>query len=152
MVNKIKSENTETKEVVRGESSDSIKVTEMGATNARVKDINWDASQLTTERQTIDDPGEGKPIILRKLQYIYPPHQKGKPTKAQLITPEFKKYLDTNLWIDDLEMIQEPRVVYKKKGFFIFLTCQARKGRTIPYDALETMKPLQQKIQDEQRV
>lgn len=107
---------------------------------------NYYGSTMEAEPQQIKDGGYGRPIIVRRFQFKFPLTQKGIPTKEQLITPEYKKYLENALWADNLEMIQEPRLVYEKGGFSVFATCQAKKGNKIPDAYIDQLRPLQDKL------
>lgn len=104
------------------------------------------ASSMEAEGQKIEDPGTGRPIIVRRFQFMYGPQHKGVPTKEQVLTPEYIKYLENFLWADNLEMVMHPRVVYEKGGFSVFATCQAKKGNIIPYEHAEKLRPLQETL------
>lgn len=108
----------------------------------------WFGSTMETEQQPILDPGTGKPVILRRFDFMYPPGGK-KPTKKQLLTPEYLKHLDNTLWLDELERIMLPRVTFKKKGFSIFVPCHPKKGSAIPRYAQDQLsKPLHERLQE----
>lgn len=123
------------------------KFVEKNALNAPVKDIAWDATQAQTDGVRIEDGGTGRPIILRQFEFQFPPGFKGKPTKEEILTESYIKYLENFLWADALEMIMEPKVVFSEKGFKVFATCQVKKGNLIPGYAQDMLKPLQDIIQ-----
>lgn len=110
----------------------------------------WYGSTMETERHNIEDPGSGRPIILRKFEFKYPPGSKVVPTKKQLLTKEYIKHLEDRLWADNLELIQTPKVAFHTTGFTIFATCQAKKGNIIPGYASDALSsPLQDRLRDE---
>ena len=102
---------------------------------------------LETEKQRIEDGGTGRPIILRRFQYKYAPTNHSIPTKAEVITEAYIKFLEKTLWADALEMVLEPRLVYEKGGFSVFATCQAKRGNLIPTEHLDKMRPIQDILQ-----
>lgn len=108
--------------------------------------FDYDVTQAQTDGVRIEDPGTGRPIIMRHFEYRYLPNGP-KPTKEQLLTPDYIKHLENVLWADSLEMIMPPKVVFYNKGFKIFATCQAKKGNVIPGHATDQLQPLQTKIQ-----
>lgn len=108
--------------------------------------FDYDVTQAQTDGVRIEDPGTGKPIIMRSFEYRYPPNGL-KPTKEQLLTPAYIQHLENGLWADGLEMILPPKVVFYKKGFRIFATCQEKKGMFIPREVQDQLIPLQTKIQ-----
>ena len=108
----------------------------------------WYGQQIEADKAQLNDPGMGKPILLRQFVYAYAPHQKGKPKESDILTPAYMKHLNNILWIDELELIMEPKVVFKKKGFVVFATCQAKKGSLIHSEHLKNMKPIQATLQE----
>jgi hypothetical protein len=109
----------------------------------------WYAGNMETEGHRIDEPGTGKPIILRRFQYARNPAIKRKPTKEDVLTPGYIKYLENGLWADNMEMIMEPKVVIDKKHITVFATCQAKKGNLIESAHRDQLKPLQDKLAEE---
>jgi len=110
----------------------------------------WYGSTLETERQKIEDPATGKPVILRQFKFQYAPWQKSKPKKSDILTKEYVSHLENMLWADNLEMIQFPKVTFTKKGFSVWATCQAKRGNRIPDYAIDALsKPLHERLQEE---
>lgn len=110
----------------------------------------WYGSTMETERHNIEDPAQGRPIILRKFEFKYNPALKGKPTKKQILTKDYIKFLENTLWADNLEMIQDPKVAFHKTGFTIFATCQAKRGNIIPWEHRAALDaPLQDRLREE---
>jgi hypothetical protein len=75
----------------------------------------YTAQQIETETVRVEDPGEGPPIVLRHFFFAAKPAP-NKPTKQQLVT-EFKHLIETTLWSDGLEPIQEARVEVHTRGY-----------------------------------
>lgn len=120
----------------------------MARINTLDKD-GWYAGNMETEGHRIDEPGTGKPIIMRQYKFMFPPGMKRKPKKDELLTPAFIKHMENQLWGDNLEMVTDPKIVINKKGFIIFATCQAKRGNILSYMDRERLKPLQDKLKDE---
>lgn len=117
-------------------------------TNVNIDGFDTEVTQAQTDGFRIEDTATGKPIILRQFRYMYPAGQM-KPRKEEILTESYIKHLENGLWADGMEMVMKPKVVFFKKGFTIFATCQAKKGNMIPYDAMETLRPLQETLQQE---
>lgn len=111
-----------------------------------MSDVIWNGAQVETGEQRLDDPGTGKPIILRRFEFSYNPAIKYRPTKKDILTKDYLRFLDNRLWADELELIAEPRVVFGDTSFSVFVTCQAKKGSRIPDYAQDQLKPLQNKL------
>lgn len=97
-----------------------------------------EAQELETRSTPLDDAGgDGRPVILRRFSYQLPP--KMRYSKADLLKHHKPRILPF-LWKDGLEEIQEPRVVFGKRGKFdIFVTCQPRKGQLL-HERPQTLK------------
>lgn len=109
----------------------------------------WDdVSQIETEGVKIQDAQQGNAILIRQFKFVYSPTVKKKPTKAQILTKDYIKYLENVLWADNLELITEPRVHIHKSGFIVFAPCKPKRGNIFPYEALQTIdKPLEKRLQ-----
>lgn len=114
----------------------------------KVDDSQWYGQSSETEQTRLEDPGVGRPIILRKFDFAYKPGRQ-KPKKSEILTPGYITFLENILWVDNLELIQDPKVAYNKTGFSVLATCQAKKGHIIPYDKIEQLKPIHTKLQEE---
>lgn len=132
------------KKVELSESIGSIR--EMGTEGLPVANVDWEGHQMATEGERIEDPGMGRPIIVRSFEFNYPPDIKVKPTKEQILTKDYIRHLEILLWTDEMELIQEPKVAFNKKGFHVFATCQAKKGSMIPRSHSDSLRPLQEKL------
>lgn len=89
-----------------------------------------EVEQLETEPVRLEDPGTGKPVILRRFEFQLPPGVL-EINKALLIKEHVKR-LEVFLWKDELEMVLPPKLVLEKNGAFsIFATCQSKKGSLI---------------------
>ena len=124
------------------------KLLEENVKGAPVKNVVWEGSEVETEQTRIEDSGTGKPIIMRHFDFRYPPALKGRPTKQQILTNDYKRYLNNMLWVDELELIQEPKVAFNERGFRIFAVCQPRKGSLIPGHAQGMVRPVQDYLQN----
>lgn len=112
----------------------------------------WYGSTMETEKQRIEDPATGRPVILRQFRYQYNPWQKTQPKKNDLLTKDFITHLENRLWADNMEMIQFPKVTFTKKGFSVWATCQPKKGNQIPdYAKNQLYKPLHERLQEESK-
>lgn len=129
----------------QGKIEKKFELIEGNVLDAPVRDVKWEGHELQVQSDPILDGGTGKPVIMRTYEFRFPPGLKGRPTKEQILTPAYKKYLDLVLWTDGLEMVQEPKVVIKKRGFYIFATCQAKRGEYIPSQLIPL--PLQTAIE-----
>lgn len=108
---------------------------EKSAIDSPVTDIKWDVKQAEVHSDIAfsDDKGDGRPIILRQFDYVLQPGIQ-KPTAEDILTEGYLKFLEAQLYfVDELDLVQKPKVVINDKGFKIFATCQARKGSIIPY-------------------
>ena len=113
-------------------------VTEVNAENSPVKDIKWDVQQAEVHSDISfkEDDGSGRPIILRQFDYVFPPGNQHRPSEDDILTPGYLKFLEAQLYfVDELDLVQKPKVMIGKDGFKIFATCQARKGSIIPQSA-----------------
>lgn len=104
------------------------------------ENIKWYGREDQTTETTMHDTGKGEAVILRLFEFKFPPTLENLPTKDQILTPEYLKHLQTQLWADDLRLIMKPRVVINTEGCKIFAPCQARSGSTF----LEEPKLLQE--------
>ena len=109
---------------------------EKGALGAPVEDVKWNVQQGEVHSD-IDiklDTGEGRPIILRQFDYKFPPGLQMKPTADDILTEGYLNFLEAQLYfVDELDLVEKPRVMIGTDGFKIFATCQAKKGSIIPY-------------------
>jgi hypothetical protein len=107
-----------------------------------VKEHKWYGKEDQTDEKLMHDKGSGEPVIIRLFEFKFPPTLEVLPTKEQILTPEYLKYLNVQLWSDSLRLVMEPRVVIDKTGCKIFAPCQARAGATL----MEEPKTLQEWI------
>lgn len=109
------------------------KILEVNAVGSPVKDIAWEAQEMNAEVSTpLVDDGSGKPVILRRFQFQFPPNLPHKPTKKQILEYH-KDKLNIFLWKDELELVQTPKVRVHTNGYDIFATCVAKKGSLLSY-------------------
>lgn len=100
----------------------------------------WYGKEDRTDENIMHDKGIGETISIRLFEFIFPPDIKDLPTKEQILTPEYIKHLQTQLWGDGLRLVMEPKVVIDKEGCKIFAPCQA----TIGNNFVEKPKLLQE--------
>lgn len=115
---------------------------EENAIDAPVNDIKWYGKEDRTEEKLMHDRGTGEPIVIRLFEFRLDPSIKELPNKEQILTPEYIKYLQTQLWGDALRLVMEPRVVIDKESIKIFAPCQPTTGNSF----LEEPKTLQEWI------
>lgn len=123
---------------------ESAGVVEKGATNAPVDDIAWDVRKGEVHSSTTfqDDEGEGQEVILRRFEYQLPPKLAQPPSKKELLTFHEQR-IKAVLWADNLDLIQDMKLVFGKKGKFdIFATCTPKKGHLIWNHKATTLKDI----------
>lgn len=124
---------------------------ERNAKNAPVKDLLWNASDLSTHSETHleDDPGEGDAAIIRMFEFSANPeafklHQ---PTKQELFNNHYK-HIEVILWRDGLKVMPEvnPKVTINKKKtkYRIFVGATPQKGHLLR-ETPQTLKELTKK-------
>ena len=93
-------------------------IIEENAKDAPVKDIEWEAQEIESEKFQMIDPGVGKEVVLRSFFFKSAPIPKGfpKPTKAQIVS-HFKKLIETKLWQDGLAPLEHrvPQVTFLRE-------------------------------------
>lgn len=112
------------------------------AQDSPVENIKWYGNEKQTEDKSIHDTGKGEPVVIRLFEFSFPPTLEVLPTKEQLLTPDYLRHVNAQLWGDGLRMVAEPRVAITKEGCNIFVPCVARTGQSF----LEDPKLLQEWI------
>ena len=90
----------------------------------------WYGKEDQTKDHSIHDTGKGEPIVIRMFEFKLRPDLETLPSKEQILTPDYLKYLKTQLWSDALRMVLEPRVEITKETCRIFVPCQATTGNS----------------------
>lgn len=90
----------------------------------------WYGTEDRTEDKSIHDEGKGEPVVIRLFEFKFRPNLEKLPTKEELLTPEYLKHIDTELWGDALRRVMEPRIDITKDGCKIFVPCVARTGQS----------------------
>lgn len=111
----------------------SFEVIEQNTEGMPVKDVHWHGQEVEVQSDPIRDEGSGRQIVIRSYQYAFAPNLKVRPTKKHLITEDFIKTLEMQLWADGLEMVLEPRVKIGERGFTVFATARAKRGELFSY-------------------
>lgn len=102
----------------------------------------WYGKEEQTQDSSIHDTGKGSGIVIRQFEFQFPPTLETIPTKEELLTPQYLKDLQTQLWADGLRLVLEPRISISKEKCIVFATCQATTGNSF----LEEPKLLQEWI------
>lgn len=90
---------------------------EFGAQEAPVANINWDVEQAEVHSDPVMDPGRGPKAIIRRFQFKLPPI-KDQASKEEIFEYHKKNTVIPLLWKDELDLLDEPRIVMGKKGAF----------------------------------
>lgn len=93
-----------------------------------VKEHQWFGKEDRTKEELMHDTGTGEAVTIRLFEFKLNPALKDKPTKEQILTPEYIKHLQALLWGDSLRLVMEPRVEITEDKILIFAPCQARAG------------------------
>lgn len=100
---------------------------ELGATNAPVKDINWNVKSAEVHSDPMQESGTGPKLVVRRFRFKLPPGLPETPGNDELLAYHKKATVIPTLWRDELELAQEPRIVPGKKGeFAIVAICAPR--------------------------
>lgn len=110
------------------ETAKEFELVEENAKDSPVENIKWYGKEDETEQTTMHDTGKGEPIVIRLFEFKFPETLTELPVKEQILTPEYIKHLQVQLWADELRLVLEPRVSITKEGCKIFVPCQARTG------------------------
>lgn len=116
---------------------------EHDAKDSPVKDIKWYGREDQTGESLMHDTGKGEAIVIRQFEFKLNPSLTELPTTEQILTPEYLKDLNIQLWADGLRLVMKPRVFIDTETCRVFAPCQPRTGSTI----LEEPKLLQEWIQ-----
>lgn len=97
---------------------------------AHNEDGKWEGQELGATSDPLVDAGIGKHIVIRMFEYLLNPalKRKEKPKNKQEIFNNHAGQIKAFLWKDGLVPREDisPRVVLNKKGYRIFVTCEAR--------------------------
>lgn len=118
----------------------SFEYVEENAVDSPTENIKWYGKEDQTDGKDIHDTGHGDVVTLRKFEFKFPPNMEKPPTKEELLTPQYLRELNTQLWGDDLRMIREPEITINKSGCIVYVACQPRSGSNF----LEEPKLLQE--------
>lgn len=100
----------------------------------------WNAQEVSTESDPIDDPGIGEKYVIRKFDFAFNPETikaiKDKrlkaPTKQELFNSVWPQ-LKIRLWGDGLYAVEEadlpPKMKIGKKKFSVVIVCQLARNR-----------------------
>lgn len=100
---------------------------ELGAANAPVQDINWNVKSAEVHSDPMMEMGTGEKLIVRRFQFRLPPGLPETPGHEELLAWHKKNTVIPTLWRDELELVDEPRIIAGKKGAFtIVAICAPR--------------------------
>jgi len=92
------------------------------------ENIKWYGKQDQTAEKQIHDVGKGDTATIRLFEFKFPPTLEKLPVKEEVLTPQYLKELQIQLWGDDLRLIRQPEVVITKEGCKVYAACQPRSG------------------------
>jgi hypothetical protein len=101
---------------------------EENATDSPVENIKWYARETQTDQKLMHDVGKGDTATIRLFEFKFPPTLEKLPTKEEILTPQYLRELNIQLWGDDLRLIREPEVSITKEGCKVYAACQPRSG------------------------
>lgn len=105
---------------------DKAKFVEMGAADAPVKNIGWDVQKGEVHSDPVFDSGAGPKVIIRRFYFKLPPGME-ELSHQEILDYHKKNTVIPILWNDELELVDEPRIVAGKKGAFtIVAICTPR--------------------------
>lgn len=100
----------------------------------------WNAQEVSTESDPIDDPGIGEKYVIRKFDFAFNPEtakairnkKLAPPTKQDLFNSVWPQ-LRIMLWGDGLYAVEEadlpPKMTIGKKKFSVVIVCQPARNR-----------------------
>ncbi len=93
---------------------------------------DWEGATVETPEVKLENDPTGKPIILKRFHFKFPPDIEKFPTRKEL-REHHLSHIDRFLFIHDLLLIEDLRVNIDKveKTYDIFATCQPKKGTTL---------------------
>lgn len=100
----------------------------------------WYGKEDRTEDELIHDKGQGEAVVIRLFEFKFRPDLERLPTSEELLTPQYLKQVDTQLWGDGLRRVMQPRTAISKEGCKVFVPCVATTGNS----HLENPKLLQE--------
>lgn len=105
---------------------DKARFIELDAQNAPVKNIDWDVQKAEVHSDPVLDPGTGQKLIVRRFYFKLPPMPQ-QLSHQELLDWHKKNTVIPMLWKDELELVDEPRIIAGKKGVFtIVAICAPR--------------------------
>ena len=105
--------------------------------------FTWYTKEGETKDESLHDKGKGEEVLIRMIEFKLNPGLAETPTKEQILTPEYIKQIDVQLWSDGLRRVSEPRMNIDKEYCRIGVPCVPRTGQSF----LDKPKLLQEWIQ-----
>jgi hypothetical protein len=109
------------------------------------KDGQWHGQEVAVNSDPLIDPGTGRPIFIRTFEFSKSPDfDQMNPSKQELFNAHAQQ-LSIFLWKDGLAPVQaiEPKIIFSKDKYTIFVTCQAKPGVAVldnPLNLQDLMK------------
>lgn len=106
---------------------DKTKFVEIGVEDAPVKDIGWDVQKAEVHSDPVYDSGTGPKAIIRRFSFKLPPGLREELTEQEILDYHKKNTVIPMLFKDELELLDEPRIIAGTKGSFtIVAICSPR--------------------------
>lgn len=112
---------------------------------------NWYGRELQTKSNPVYDPGVGKPLVIRRFDFVVNPDFKGKLSQQELFNLHWKQ-ISIQLWSDGLvpyEKVQ-PKVHIGKGKYTIGILAEAN-SRNAFMDKPKTLQQLMPKTNAKSR-
>jgi hypothetical protein len=112
------------------------------------EDGKWEGQELGVTSDPLIDAGTGKFVLIRKFDYALKPGLKKKeqPKNKQEIFNAHTRQIREFIWKDGMTIREDvpPRVILGKKGYMIFVTCEAKSG-VMWNDKAQTLQEINKK-------
>lgn len=111
-------------------------------------DEKWEGQELGVTSDPLVDAGTGKIVLLRKFDFALKPgmSKKEQPKNKQDIFNSHARQIKDFIWKDGLKIREDiaPRIILGKKGYTIFVTCEAQHG-VMWNDKAQTLQEINKK-------
>ena len=106
---------------------DKTRFVELNAADAPTTNVPWDVHKAEVHSDPVFDPGTGQKVLARRFRFQLPPGLKETPSHEELRDYHVKNTVIPMLYRDELELLDEPRIVSGKKGSYtIVALCAPR--------------------------
>lgn len=90
----------------------------------------WYAKEDGTGETVMHDRGSGETVDVRLYEWKLNPEVKVIPSEDEILTPDYMKLLNAELWSSGLRLLMKPRVSIKDGMMRIFVPCKAATGQS----------------------